>query len=118
MRESLKNFDPIKLADLDNKVTPYDVILFGKNAKAVTADLQRRRKHSTEPVAESSETHWGRGDVSKKAPRLSASEVKALKEDLAIRERCSRVSDCTPKNLLRATTGSFQVSARQTESRF
>ncbi|MGH9946997.1 MAG: penicillin acylase family protein [Pyrinomonadaceae bacterium] len=37
VRESLKGFDPQKLADLTNVVTPYDVLLFGKDTKATTA---------------------------------------------------------------------------------
>src|SRR5688572_28883389 len=32
LRESLKGFDQQKLADLTNPVTPYDVVLFGKDA--------------------------------------------------------------------------------------
>lgn len=36
MRDSLKNFDPAKLADLNNKVTSYDVVLFGEDAKVAT----------------------------------------------------------------------------------
>ncbi len=37
MRDAMKNFDPVKLADLNNKTTPYDVILFGKDVKAAKA---------------------------------------------------------------------------------
>lgn len=37
VRESIKGIDPAKFADLTNPVTPYDVILFGKDAKAKTA---------------------------------------------------------------------------------
>ncbi|MBX3289662.1 MAG: penicillin acylase family protein [Acidobacteria bacterium] len=37
LRESLKDIDPAKYTDLTNKVTPYDVILFGKDVAAKTA---------------------------------------------------------------------------------
>ena len=44
-RESLKGIDPQKLADLTNPVTPYDVVLFGKDyEKNSTAETQRRRE--------------------------------------------------------------------------
>lgn len=43
LRESLKGFDQQKLADLANPVTPYDVVLFGK-------DLPKDRAKNTENV--------------------------------------------------------------------
>ena len=63
MRESIKGIDPQKLADLTNPVTPYDVVLFGKDLPPVR------------PVASESEG------------LSNESLTVALDEDLAIRER-------------------------------
>ena len=38
LRESLKGFDQQKLADLTNPVTPYDVVLFGKDKPSAAAE--------------------------------------------------------------------------------
>jgi len=71
MREATKEVDPQKLAVLTNPVTPYDVILFGRDITAVT---QRR------PERETLRHSTGDGEP-------SASLNEALETDLAIRER-------------------------------
>ncbi len=43
VRESISAIDSEKLADLMNPVTPYDVILFGKDAERTTAKAQFRK---------------------------------------------------------------------------
>ncbi len=79
-RESLKDFDPVKLADLNNKVTPYDVILFGKDAKAATASATENTE-STEKslLADSSTQSFFNSSV--------GSVLSATENDLAIRRR-------------------------------
>ena len=63
LRESLKGFDKQKLADLTNPVTPYDVVLYGKDSAGKQAANEEQGSHLTELL-------------------LAAAE-----KDLAIRER-------------------------------
>ena len=63
MRESIKGIDPQKLADLTNPVTPYDIVLFGKDVAAARTDVSRNERLSADSV------------------------ISASNEDLAIRER-------------------------------
>lgn len=91
LRYATQNLDAAKLADLNNKVTPYDVILFGKDSKAakkLTAETQRRRENIGE-IEVALEQQASETDKHSKisSHRLSVSAVKALENDLAIRER-------------------------------
>lgn len=92
MRDSLKNFDPAKLADLNNKVTPYDVILFGKDAATEPAKkLTTERTESTENSITSSEDRRAASsnDPSGEANSNNsvASVISVVENDLSIRER-------------------------------
>jgi Protein related to penicillin acylase len=63
LRDATKNLDPAKLADLNNKVTPYDVILFGKDRFETPAAQFQEEK------------------------RVSESILSTLEEDMRVRER-------------------------------
>ena len=55
LRESMKGMDPAKLADLNNQVTPFDVVLFGKDAGEVQgprSKVQSGRKVQNEVQSE------------------------------------------------------------------
>ena len=78
LRESIKGIDPQKLADLTDPVTPYDVVLFGKDLKMNCTAETQRRKESKYLFAERFRS---------KSRRLSVSADEDLETDLAIRKR-------------------------------
>lgn len=89
-RESLKDFDPVKLADLNNKVTPYDVILFGKDVKAAKA-VGGLTTEGTEKGVSTTDRRYGSVGVNSKAKTTSKNSVgsvlSVVEKDIAVRER-------------------------------
>ncbi|MFM9905322.1 MAG: penicillin acylase family protein [Pyrinomonadaceae bacterium] len=75
IRASLAGIDKQKLADLTNQVTPYDVVLFGKDSDKTTAETRRRREDKDK-----------QGENSSLPLLLSASAVKAFEKDEQLRK--------------------------------
>lgn len=75
LRESIKSIDSTKFADLNNKVTPYDVILFGKDARGSNARNNGLGISSTE-----SRSH---GNLINHFPAKKQSRKEATKKDLS-----------------------------------
>ena len=77
LRASLQSLSKEKVADLTNQVTPYDVVLFGKDtgAAAVAAAAEKQRNVSTELLALAEKDEQIRAD--------SLSRVGLYAEDLA-----------------------------------
>jgi penicillin amidase len=79
LRASLQNLPKDKLADLTNQVTPYDVVLFGKDAP--NAERGMRSAESYEP--DSFEKILAASQVLEDARRTSLSRIGMYAEDLA-----------------------------------
>ncbi|MBP6003185.1 MAG: penicillin acylase family protein [Pyrinomonadaceae bacterium] len=76
MRASMQGVSPQKLADVTNQVTPYDVILFGTDAKAATP------KMASKAVAPSIET-LAAADAADQIRRTSLERLGLYAEELA-----------------------------------
>lgn len=94
LRDSLKNFDAQKLADITNPVTPYDVVLFGKDAKAVNAKSQSREDAK---------------DASSASLRLDDS---AVQRDMELRESSLRRVGLYAEDL--AASNNWVISGKRT----
>ncbi|PYS91712.1 MAG: penicillin amidase, partial [Acidobacteria bacterium] len=92
LRESLKGFDAQKLADLTNPVTPYDVVLYGKDTTANTG------KHTEIP------------ELSNVVGARSLSEV--IEKDNAIREQSLRMAGLFAEDL--AASNNWVISGKRT----
>ena len=84
LRDATKNFDPAKLADLNNKITPYDVVLFGKDGAAKAKSLTTEGTESTEKRFSKSD---GRSELENSKNNSVLSVISVVENDLAIRER-------------------------------
>jgi len=115
LRESLRGFDPQKLADLTNPVTPYDVVLFGKDVKALNAKTQRRKEENNCPQIDvdsrksiaSSITVDLCSSVAKYSSRDSAVE-----KDMALRESSLRRVGLYAEEL--AASNNWVISGKRT----
>lgn len=101
LRESLKSIDPIKYADLTNKVTPYDVVLFGKDARAAKAS----------GVA-SSGTRRNDNEEGERTDLPNDQAVDEAEADLAIRERSLRRAGFFAEEL--AASNNWVISGKRT----
>lgn len=70
LREATKSLDPAKLADLNNKKTDYDVILFGKDSVAQAKSFTTENTESTEKGIAKSVRH-GVAENSQKSSVIS-----------------------------------------------
>ena len=92
LRESMRGFDQQKLADLTNPVTPYDVVLFGKDRPSVSADF--------------------RTNVMDASNQDSESLSEAVGRDLEIRERSLRLVGLFADDL--AASNNWVISGKRT----
>ncbi len=108
VRESLRGFDPVKLADLNNKVTPLDVILFGKDtavaSKTVATEDSERTEFKKSGVSEIETTFL----LDKNVDVLIA----AIDWDLAVRESSLRRIGMYAEEL--AASNNWVVSGKRT----
>lgn len=102
MRASLQSLPKEKFADLTNQVTPYDVILFGKDTDKLTAETQRRKDEEQARLSSNSFL----------APRLSVSAVHAFeREDLIRKSSLERVGLYAEEL---AASNNWVISGKQT----
>lgn len=111
IRESLKDFDPDRLADLNQKVTPYDVILFGKDA-AAEKNVSIDRDVSISPAKPqgrnlNSDKYLTRGNYLNEVSVLSVA-----KHDMELRERSLRRVGLYAEEL--AASNNWVISGKRT----
>ncbi|MGQ0543639.1 MAG: penicillin acylase family protein, partial [Blastocatellia bacterium] len=105
LRESLKSIGAAKFADLTNPITPYDVVLFGKDLNAE----QRRHgvvKLFSESAFETSNFPTNELFFSSRLP------VSAVENDIAIRERSLRRIGLYAEDL--AASNNWVISGKRT----
>ena len=96
LRESLKGFDQQKLADLTNPVTPFDVVLFGKDAANASGPAAQLKSENR--------------DIQCAADCESLSE--ALDRDIEIREQSLRMVGLFAEDL--AASNNWVISGKRT----
>jgi penicillin amidase len=84
LRDATKNLDSAKLADLNNKITPYDVVLFGKDMATEATEVRKASNGSIEKNTHLSES---RNQSSEEEKRSPDSVISVAEEDLRVRER-------------------------------
>ncbi len=111
IRESLKDFDPVKLADLNNKVTPYDVILFGKDLATKSTEMGNSADVSRSDATAVEHTDVELSEVYK-SKRSAASVVSLANADLDVRERSLRRIGMFAEEL--AASNNWVISGKRT----
>jgi penicillin amidase len=81
MRASVQNLPKEKLTDLTRIVTPYDVVLFGKDSEKQTAETRRRG----EGQGKGQENRSGKSSSPLYSPRLRVSAVEIAEKEMELR---------------------------------